>query len=103
MQHTAHSAVPSHTLLPVPLSFAPPCSGLRNVRVVWSRAEDGGRDRELRDVSSSHNNGLAGWLAIFELDVRTCTPILLAYRGLSDSLADTVTTCRLAPCVRPSV
>jgi hypothetical protein len=38
----------SAVLLYVPLLV---CAGLSNVTVVWSRAEDGGRQQDLRDVS----------------------------------------------------
>lgn len=36
------------------------CAGLTNVRVVWSRAEDGAREQDLRDVSTDPQAGGGG-------------------------------------------
>jgi hypothetical protein len=49
MLHCTSTACPVVTLL----SKLPPhvSTGLSNVTVVWSRAEDGGRQQDLRDVS----------------------------------------------------
>ena len=54
----------------------PALSGLTNVTVVWSRAEDGGRRSDLREVGASH----CGPFCIE--DVSACTYLLVSRPAL---------------------